>query len=275
MPELLLALLDRPETAASVLDVAGQVAGRLGLSRLRALVIRHPSTEGIMPTEEVASDADLVARAAAETARIAAIRAVYDRWIGAGGSGEWAERLGETEPLVAEATEGGATIVVGHAPGAERDARQAMAVALFESRLPSLFVPKGAAGPVGRVIAIAWKPSAAAERAVTAAMPLLCKAEQVVVLTGEEGAGTAEPPGGEPPGALLAPLRAAGVPISMRRFAPGTRPIGAALLQEAHAAGADLLVMGAFTHARWRELLLGGATRQILREADLPVLMKH
>ena len=272
MVRVLLAILDRPETAASVLDIAGLAATRLGLAPLRALVIRHPSAEGVMPTEEVASDADLAARAKAEEARIQAIRAVFDAWVGKGGNGDWIERTGETEPLVAEAAEeGGGAIAVGHAPGAERDARQAMTIALFEAQLPSIFVPQCARGPIGRVIAIAWKPSPSAERAVAAALPLLLKAEQVVVLMGDEGSAER----GALPEAPFAALRAAGVPLSTHPFALAGRNAGQALLREAHAVGADMLVMGAFTHARWREFLLGGATREILAEADLPVLMQH
>lgn len=271
MVRVLLAILDRSETAASVLDIAGRAATRLGLAPLRALVIRHPATEGVMPTEEVLCDADIAARAGAEEARIEAIRAVFDAWLAEGGQGEWCERLGETEPLVAEAAAEGGVIVVGHGTGAERDARQAMTVALFEARLPSIFVPQGAHGPIGRVIAIAWKPSPSAERAIAAAQPLLLKAEQVVVLMGNEGAAKSA----ALPEAPFAALSAAGVPLSTHPFALAGGNAGQALLREAHAVGADMLVMGAYTHARWREFLLGGATRDILAEADLPVLMQH
>ena len=50
---------------------------------------------------------------------------------------------------------------------------------------------------------------------------------------------------------------------------------GEMLLAKAHALGADMLVMGAYTHNLWRELILGGVTRHMLAHADLPVLMRH
>jgi nucleotide-binding universal stress UspA family protein len=65
------------------------------------------------------------------------------------------------------------------------------------------------------------------------------------------------------------------VTVTEHRFRAGGRKIGVALLEEAHAAGADLLVMGAFTRGRVAEFVLGGATREVLAAADLPVLMQH
>ena len=52
-------------------------------------------------------------------------------------------------------------------------------------------------------------------------------------------------------------------------------PVGAAFLTAAAAAGATLLVMGAYTHSRVRQQLLGGVTRHVLAHAETPVLMAH
>jgi len=253
-----------------VLDAAGEAAARLGDSEIVALVIRHPAMEGILPTEEVAGPAKLARREEAETARTADIRACFDAWVARGHAARYQEETGETEPVVTRAARHSDVLVIGHAPGAERDASQAMDVALFSVHLPSLFVPISASGPLGRRIAIAWKPSEAAERAVASALPLLLRAEQVTVLMVAEG--------GAADAALapaLQPLKAAGIPVQQVQVDPAGRTIGQALLQEAHKAGADLLVMGAFTRARWTEFLLGGVTREILQDADLPVLMQH
>ncbi|MFP3277684.1 MAG: universal stress protein, partial [Paraburkholderia sp.] len=51
--------------------------------------------------------------------------------------------------------------------------------------------------------------------------------------------------------------------------------IGETLLSEAADLGADLLVMGAYGHPRWRELVMGGATRTVLKSMTVPVLMSH
>jgi len=270
MTQLLLAILDRAETADLVLDAAAEAAARLGTGEIVALIIRHPAMEGILPTEEVAGPAMLAERRSEETARIGALRACFDAWVARGHVGRLQEETGETEPVVTRAAQHSDVLVIGHAPGAERDAGQAMDVALFAAHLPSLFVPVGAGGPLGHRIAIAWKPSAAAERAVASALPLLLKAERVTVLMTAEGAGS---------DAALAQallrVAAAGVPVDHVQVDLAGRSTGQALLQEAHKAGADLLVMGAFTRARWTEFLLGGVTREILQNADLPVLMQH
>jgi nucleotide-binding universal stress UspA family protein len=55
----------------------------------------------------------------------------------------------------------------------------------------------------------------------------------------------------------------------------GSGVFGEALLARAHVVGADMLVMGAYTHSAWRELVLGGVTRYMLAHADLPVFMRH
>ncbi|GAB0116228.1 universal stress protein [Acidisoma sp. 7E03] len=267
MAQTLLALLDRVETVPWVLQAAAEAAARLGDARVVALAIRHPATEGLMPTEEVAGPAALERRDATEASRIAAIRTAFEACGVAGTAASFQVETGETEAVIARLAQPHEVLVIGHAPGAARDAAQAMDVALFSLDLPSLFVPAGSARPFGRHIAIAWKPSPAAERAVTAAQPLLLKAEQVDVLMIDEGEAVSPPP--------LAEVGAAGVAVRERRVRLAGRSVGRALLDEAHAAGADLLVMGAYTHARWAECLLGGATREILQDADLPVLMQH
>jgi nucleotide-binding universal stress UspA family protein len=55
----------------------------------------------------------------------------------------------------------------------------------------------------------------------------------------------------------------------------GDGSVGDRLLRAAHAVGADLLVMGAFAHGEWQEMMFGGVTRTMLASADLPLLMRH
>ena len=119
-------------------------------------------------------------------------------------------------------------------------------------------------------MAIAWKPSEAADRAIDVAMPLLLRAEQIAILVETED-GHAE----ATPAIQLRKLEQAGVTMTMHRFQANGRKIGDALIEEAHHVGADLLVMGAYTHSRLSEFVFGGATREVLAAADLPVLMQH
>lgn len=270
MAQTLLVILDRSETAAAVLEAAGFAAARLDGARIVGLHIRHPAMEGFMPTEEVMSPREEKAKDAAEAEKSAEIRAVFETWRQGGGQGEWREITGDSAKVLAKQAAGTEVMVIGHAPGVTRDAQQALDVALFSAGLPTLLVPGTGPTVIGRRIAIAWKPSEAADRAIEAATPLLLKAEQVTILIGTEQ--------GTEDAALdhqLSRAEQAGVPVVVTHFDLDGRSIGKALIEEAHKAGADLLVMGAYTHSRWCEFILGGATREVLAEADLPVLMQH
>nr|WP_294516019.1 universal stress protein [uncultured Rhodopila sp.] len=97
---------------------------------------------------------------------------------------------------------------------------------------------------------------------------MLLHAERVSVLI-ETGDGETAPV------ELLDKLRRAGIAADVVRFRAQDVSVGEALIARAHEVGADLLVMGAYTHSRLREFLLGGATREVLAAADLPVLMHH
>jgi nucleotide-binding universal stress UspA family protein len=70
-------------------------------------------------------------------------------------------------------------------------------------------------------------------------------------------------------------MEQANIPCQVVRFGLHGREIGEALLEEAKAHQADLLVMGGYTRSRFTEMLLGGATREMLAKADIPLLMHH
>lgn len=147
-------------------------------------------------------------------------------------------------------------------------------VALAVGR-PVLVVPyAGRFEECGRHVLVAWDASRVATRAVNDAMPLLAAAETVTVLSVDPAAdGRAH---GEVPGMDIAVhLARHGVKVSVETTVSGGIGVGNALLSRASDLGADLLVMGAYGHARVRELLLGGATRTILESMTLPVLLSH
>lgn len=140
--------------------------------------------------------------------------------------------------------------------------------ALFDSGRPVLLLPQAPVAGLGRQVAVAWDGSREAARAVSAALPFLETAESVVVLTARESDNHAEP------SQLVGYLAAHGVEAKTWAFKP-EGGIGDALLAEAGKAKADLLVLGAYGHSRLRELVLGGATRSVLGNAAIPVLMSH
>jgi nucleotide-binding universal stress UspA family protein len=139
---------------------------------------------------------------------------------------------------------------------------------------PVLFVPDHPFTRIGTTVAIAWKETTEAARAVTASMPLLAHAKRVVALTVvEAGAGAAQDT--DPAEKLADKLRRHGIQAEGRCLLPAGHDPWKALLQNAREAGADLIVMGAYGHSRVRELVLGGFTRGVLEDCDLPVLLQH
>jgi nucleotide-binding universal stress UspA family protein len=139
---------------------------------------------------------------------------------------------------------------------------------------PTLVIPyTGNFDACGRRPLIAWDASANATRAVTGALPLLCKADRVdVAVFNAAGQGEAH---GEQPGADIALFLARhGVKVNVI-IANSKIDIGNALLSLAADNNADLLVMGCYGHSRFREMLAGGVTRTVLETMTIPVLMAH
>jgi nucleotide-binding universal stress UspA family protein len=134
---------------------------------------------------------------------------------------------------------------------------------------PVLMLPRAEAGQqqqLGRRALVAWNGSREAARALKDALPFLAAADAVVLAAaGEQAAAGLD--------AAAALLKRHGAPATAKQIPSGPRGAGATLLGAAEAEGADLLVMGAYGHSRLRELVLGGATREVLRDAGIPVLL--
>jgi nucleotide-binding universal stress UspA family protein len=146
-------------------------------------------------------------------------------------------------------------------------------VAMHGAR-PVLAVPLSYAGkPIGERIVAGWDGSLQAIRALQAALPMLTRANSVVLalVNPDRESGLH----GEEPGADMALwLARHGVPVEVVVERTDASP-GQALADLAHDRGADLLVAGAFGHSRYRELVLGGVTRFLLERSPLPVLLAH
>jgi nucleotide-binding universal stress UspA family protein len=140
---------------------------------------------------------------------------------------------------------------------------------------PVLVVPHyGTYAKVGERVAIAWDASPTAARAVRYAMPLLAKASKVMVLAvNPEHSGARH---GQVPGTDIAlHLARHGVKAETEVSHSDEISVGDMVLSRSFDLGADLLVMGAYGHARLREVLLGGVTRHILAHMTCPVMMSH
>jgi nucleotide-binding universal stress UspA family protein len=162
-------------------------------------------------------------------------------------------------------------IVVGRPlPGAAVPSMSALEAALFESGRPILIAPPTPPDKIGEVVVVAWNGSTETARTIALAMPFLTQAETVVVLSVEDGM----VPG--PSGAEIAQgLVRNGIAARTQQIRAGERSTGAAILEECAAQGADLLLKGAYTHSRLRQMIFGGATSHILGAAELPVIMAH
>lgn len=164
-------------------------------------------------------------------------------------------------------------IVAPRASGEEVGASATLEAMLLECGRPIL-IPAAAPMPTNfERIAIAWKPTAQAARAVAAAMPLLARAKEVVVITVAEEA--AEQPGEcDDAERLVRSLAWHGITATTLRLAPGPEGAAATLLAGA-GQRADLLVIGGYGHSRVREWVFGGFTQLVLADAPLPVLIAH
>jgi nucleotide-binding universal stress UspA family protein len=200
--------------------------------------------------------------------RVAALRAAYDAAAVPGA--EWLELDGKVRECVAAEAAKADFTVMGHAPALHyEDAWEAIKSALLDAGVPALVMPDQAGPVLGRRIALAWKPTEQAGRAVASARPLLERAAQVsVLLASEDGTHI------EPPDDLLLDLERAGVAVSVHAFRPASHT-GVALGAEAVRIGADVMVMGAFSHERLAAAVLGSATRDAITRADLPILLRH
>jgi len=145
--------------------------------------------------------------------------------------------------------------------------------ALFESGRPVIVVPyiqKGAL-KLERVM-VCWDGSRAATRAIADAMPLLERAGRVEVVVIADERGKQHEIVGADMGQHLARH---GLDVEVERIVAGDVDVADMLLSHAADADTDFIVMGGYGHARLREFVLGGATRNILRSMTAPVLMSH
>ena len=187
-----------------------------------------------------------------------------------GFSASFAAATGRENDLIALRGRLSDLIVAGRREDDDGAARSILEIALLETGRPVLVTPPRPALSFGHFVGVAWNGSAEAARAIGAGLPFLSEAEEVTVLVVPEG-GRVGPTVED----LIAYLACHGVNANARHIETGGEGVGKEILSEAKAAGADMLVMGAYTHSRLRHLIFGGATSAVLDHTDIPVLMAH
>lgn len=189
------------------------------------------------------------------------------------GRSNWIEGKGVPSDVVGLHARYADLTIVGQKPltGADNTEESFADLLVMRSGRPVLLFPHiGANKALGRHVVVAWNASREAARAVGDAMPILEKSEFVDILA-------VEPEGmGDIPGADLAQhLARHGINVNAKQSVANQVDPGDVLLNHVADTGADLIVMGAYGHSRFREMVLGGVTRHMLEHMTVPVLMSH
>lgn len=270
----LLAHVDQTPAAQGRLDAALRLAGRSG-ARLTALyLVAEPFMSGTtthMPDAVIrehlataGAEADEVLDAIRKKAEQAGVPLIARRLSGP---------LDRLPALLAQEARSADLAIVGQPDPktGSGDAALLVEAAFMETGRPALMIPQdGVASVPFRRVLVAWNASREAARAVHDALPLLMSAEDVVVLVvdPDDQSGALER-------GLLGHLEHHGVSARLKAVESGRRSAGEVIMAEAAAEKADLLVMGGYGHSKLREAMFGGATRTLLAEAALPVLISH
>ncbi len=255
----------------SAFDLAAKLAREFGAR----LVGMEPPSYGVMSMAW--ADAGMgapigggLAEDAEERQRVAAVKAAFDSRATGLVASEWrsADDSGPTAiGIVGRAYD----LIVMPQPGAlPRMPESVFETALFDSGRPVLVVPAGFSGTVGKRVLFAWNGSTESARAISLAMPVLSRAEAIDVLS-VDGAMVPGPTSGE----IAESLRSHGLNVTSQHVKPGTRTAGQTIVDTAIAGKCDLIVKGAYTQSRLRQMIFGGMTRHLILSSPLPVLYSY
>ena len=188
-----------------------------------------------------------------------------------GNTVSWTEIRGREDDVVAKLGRLSDIIIVSR-PNVEVAVGHTLVLnaALFDTGRPVLVVPPKGIGVIGKKIVVSWNGSAQSARAVSSALPILKNADEINVFTIENKSTPDELSLG-----VSEYMTYHGISCSIRKLSGNGTSVGEALLKEANFIDADMIVMGAYTHSRMRQLILGGVTRHVLENSDLPLLMAH
>jgi nucleotide-binding universal stress UspA family protein len=179
--------------------------------------------------------------------------------------------VGREEDVVAQQSRLADLTIVPHPEaGDDTSSSDALHAVLFDSGHPVLIAPHKLPETVATRVCVAWNGTAESAAAVQASLPWLQQAQAVRILSSDDyqRSGPLAPD-------LATYLALHGVHAELATFRPLDREVGAGMLAAAREFGADLLTMGAYSHSRLRQLILGGVTRHVLEHADLPVIMNR
>jgi nucleotide-binding universal stress UspA family protein len=280
-------LLPLTGTAAGEAALATSISvARIWKSHVSALHVRIDSRDVAPLAGEGLSGAMIEEMMSAtdkeSSERSQAVRAMFERFVAQhgipvcearpgseGATASFAGVTGREEDLVAQQARLADLTVVPHPEaGDDVSSSDALHAVLFDSGRPVLIAPHTAPATIGTRVCLAWNGTAESAASVQAALPWMQRAGAVRVLA-SDGYQRRGPAVQE----LLPYLALHGVHPDIGIFREVDGSTGAGLLAAAREFGADLLSMGAYSHSRLRQLILGGVTRHVLEHARLPVMM--
>ena len=139
---------------------------------------------------------------------------------------------------------------------------------LFDGGRPVMLIPMNKQIDIGKEVVVSWNCTTESSRAVFAALPILKKANNVTILTVEKV--ITEGPSGEQVSELLASHGIDAKPVTI---SGDEKKIGDAILDFSKSVDADLIVKGAYTQSRLREIIFGGATRHLMLHSEIPIYL--
>ena len=272
MSSVILAVLGHESTTLAVLEAARNLSVLLGEANMIALAVEQPSkTSALEAGTLIAEVAERVNARDRERQRIRAIEDLFNHWAAEarrdGSNVLWHGIAGSSRREVINRGRRADLIVIARpSPDDDSQIRAGFRAALLHTDRPVLVVPPGWSEPFGSNVAIAWRDDGRAVKTVIPALRFLSGASQVHVLAGVRGDAARLP--------VPRVFQDRGIAVSVHAL-PVKPRFGRILLEKAHSLRADLLVMGAYSRSRWREIVFGGMTQFVLEHADLPVLMRH
>lgn len=266
--------VDSSPGCASRIDIAAVLARRFSATVKGLFPIAVPSFAPFAPLPPSAALSRTIAqcvdeaREAAALAREKFVEALRHR----GARGEWETAEGLPAACIIREAFAADIVVLGQHDPEHPAALSSPADVILACGRPVLVVPRaGNFDRIGDNILLAWNGSREANRTTHDAIPFLREAKSVTVLTilsdGNEGIAACAD--------IVPHLAHHGVAATAEELPAEEAGTSETLLSRAADMGADLIVMGAYGHSRARELVLGGATREVLQHMTIPVLMAH
>ena len=274
-----------PEASKSTLDTAFLVAKRWN-SHLEILHVRA-DPRGLVPYTGEGMDGSMIEEIMDVTEREGADRAIqtkamYEAFCAehsltvsdtpspdAGVTVSWREETGREDEVVALKGRLYDLIVVGRPlPDSPLPSPITLEAALHDTGRPILVAPPEAPTDIGKHIAIAWEASPEAARTIAVSIQALAEAEKITILAPQLSQRLPLEPSD-----LVDRLVWHGVTADIHEFDAQSGDLGAAFLAQTAAAGADMLVKGAYSQSRLRQMVLGGRTRHILAHTTVPALL--